>query len=686
VSVADAIRHARHENRLWRGIVVLPGLAVIWYALAYAVGNNRPWIELAVFAASLAGFAWVAWWLDPEGGFVARSASPTGDAKRPNTRVPLWLLPPGALATIIAANRVLDAGRGPVGWNVAIPWLLGIGLCLAAALWPVVASMSLPQPSVRALLPWIGMILVAALPRLLWLDRFPSILDSDEASLMLVARESQADQLLNPFGTGWFGNPNLYPVIEGWVASWLDDGVAAHRTLSAVMGTVGVLATWRFGRYLLGPSAAIGAIILATMPLHLHLSRSGLNNIVDPTALVLALLFLLRAIRNGRAVDGFLAGVALGLGGYGYFGGRAFPGVIAVLLVIAATDRRLGIRAAIGLGAWIVCGFLATTAPLLMAFVNNPAELSGHMAMVSPLSWELVREDPAGQLRIYGTNLRDALLYPWAGNNQGFFRHEPPYFGWPLAILLEVGCAVWLASAVRMRSARPLAWLLVPWLLLVAGIGTTIPISGQRYLAIAPILALAAGSGIVLLARWMSGALPSATSRLRLSVLLAATATALLVTTELRWYASEDRQLVAYGDTRTLLAWDIGWRLSQPDTASSGEPVVLFAGAPAMFAKGFANWRFLAPDVPVTDIETPIARGNDLPRLEPGTILILIDERADERCAAEQAYTGATVAEVRARHGPLLYIAFFYGDPPGWSTATTPAGSTYTEVAPSTTC
>ena len=216
------------------------------------------------------------------------------------------------------------------------PWLLSLSLWFAAA-WSTVPErfsvalvqrrlQSLTWPSFRAWSPWLGVMIVAAVPRLIWLDRFPTILDGDEGLFMIVARDSQAGLLPNAFGTGPFGHPNLYFAVEGWFASWFGGGVPGYRTLSALVGTIGVLAAWRFGRLVLGPHALVGAIILAVLPLHLHFSRWALNNVMDPTALILALLFLIRAIRRRGAVDAVLCGVMLGLGWYGYFGARIFPG------------------------------------------------------------------------------------------------------------------------------------------------------------------------------------------------------------------------------------------------------------------------------------------------------------------------------------------------------------------------
>jgi hypothetical protein len=46
-------------------------------------------------------------------------------------------------------------------------------------------------------------------------------------------------------------------------------------------------------------------------------------------------------------------------------------------------------------------------------------------------------------------------------------------------------------------------------------------------------------------------------------------------------------------------------------------------------------------------------------------VALLAGERSSERCAAEQIYADANIAEVRTRDGPWLYVMFFHEPLPG---------------------
>ena len=619
---------------------------------------------------------------------VALSGLPVADlmprgvfrCNREEAGTPLWLVAPAALATVMAASRRLDAGSGPVGWEVGAPWLIGIALFGLAAWWPALRRARPPSwldSPIRALVPGIALGALALLTRILWPGRYPSVIDGDEGQFLQMAGEARSGAMVNPFATGWVEIPNLYPAVTGYLTWLTGTSIAGYRAHSALVGTLAVVATWRFARRVIGEPAAIaGAALLAALPFHLYFSRLALSNVTDPAALVLSLLFLWRAVHEGRRGDAWLAGVMVGLGWYGYWGARVFPAIILLLLAIAATDRAVGIRRAIVLGTWATVGFLATTAPLLMSFVVFPPALRGRFEVTSLARSASWREDPGGTFRLLLDNVWESALLPFVDNTQIFYRHPAPFLGWPIAILIAAGLGAWLAALIQTRAWRTAAWLLVPWAVVTVGVATTYPVQPQRLMAVSPWWALAAGSGLVLMVRWVTdGPIRVPRAGLVRPLLVVGLVTVLAIG-NLRWYMSDERLLETYGDTKTFTAWDIGWRRGE-----AGAPVLL-AGPPYMHVDWWANMTFLAPGTVLTSIDDPIEGPSSAPPLPPGTILVLVPERSGEQCAILRAYPGATMAEVRTGNGTLLYLAFSRGDTPGWVTATSPAGTTWTEIAP----
>ena len=523
--------------------------------------------------------------VNPRRSPASRSRLPSGRLPRVS---PIWLTIPAIIAIIGTAVSASDAIAHDTGYTtVTIWWLASLGFLLLAALPPSPLhwiSGAWTRPTPRTWAPWIGMIAIAAIPRLVLLDRFPTVLDGDESAFIIRAVAFRRGDLSDWFGISFYGNPNSWAAAQGLVTEIAGTGPAGHRSLSALVGIIGVLATWRLGRHLLGePAASIGAILLAAWPLHLHLSRVALNNITDPAALSLSLLFLVRTVTFRRPIDAVACGFSLALGLHGYYGGRAFPFVILALLPILAFRHRLGIRNTAFFLSWIVIAFVSAAAPLLATFQGNPSEFGGHMEMVSPFTLANLREQPVETIRLYLPNLWEAITYPATGGHVGYFRHGPPYFGWPLCVLIGIGAITLLVRLARSRDISALACLAIPWALLTAGIATTVPISGQRFLALTPIFALVAGLGLRGLASHIAH-LDS--SRLRLAPnAITIHAHAVLTTAQLAWMASEDRQIETYGDMRTIAAWDLGWRLSRDLVDPS--PTIYFAGAPFIWSQSF---------------------------------------------------------------------------------------------------
>ncbi|HUG64313.1 MAG TPA: glycosyltransferase family 39 protein [Gaiellaceae bacterium] len=656
--------------------------------------TSNLWLAAALLSLGIVALAWVLARRDPALGECEPQNGADLSSRATESWTPVLPLVLATVATAIGADRSLGAGRSePVGWDIGVPWLIGIALFAAAAWWPTIRASidavgdgprpARRPPSGRRWMPWAAILPIAALPRLAWLDRFPTMIDGDEGQYLLAAVAARTGNMTNPFTTGWFGIPNLYPAAGGWLAHLTGADLVGHRALGALVGTVGVIATWRYGRRVVGPwPAIVGAGLMATLPFHLHFSRTALAHIMDPTTLIFALLFLWRGVHDGRRGDAFLCGVMVGIGWYGYWGARVYPVIVALILVIVATDRRLGLRGAIRLGAWSAVGFVATTMPLLMSLVRNPGEFQNRLAATSPFSLGAWRDDPGAVLELYVTNLRDSLFFPFFGNEQIFFRNPAPFLGWPMALLVAIGVSVWIAAALLRKGGwRNGAWLFVPWVVLTLGVATTYPVQSQRFMALTPFWALAAGSGLVAIARWVTAVYrPAPIAAARIATVAAV---ALLALTNLAWIASEDRQITTYGDARTFAAWDIGWRLANGDSGEAEGPPVLFAGSPFMFIGSWANLRFQAPNANLADVLEPMPNAASVPPLLPGTLLLIVGERTAEQCAVLQAYPGVTVAEVRSRQGQMLYLAFYRGALPGWATASTPGETTFTIVEPS---
>jgi hypothetical protein len=598
------------------------------------------------------------------------------------------ITPPGllvgfaALATLLAGVRRWDLDQGAVGLDVIAPWLLGIALFAVAAWWPELSirrsirtagGLLERLPAGWGWAPWLGLIALAAVPRLVMLDRYPAFITGDEGQYLMMAVQSREGTLSNLFATGWLEVPVMYPAVSGWVASVFGDGLAAHRTLGGLVGTIGVLGTWRLGRHLVGEwTAWAGAALLATLPFHLLFSRSALNHVVDPAVLVVSLLFLWRAVRQGHRGEAFLSGLVVGIGWYGYWGARAFPLVVIILLVITLLDRRLGIRGVVRVGVWWAIGFVATTLPLLTTFQMVPDVFWGRRRTTSIAAMHPDITERGELFRIYLDNLREAVFLPFIDSWQLFYLHHAPFLGWPMALLVAVGCAAWGAGIVTGRAWLAAAWLVVPWAVLTLGIAQSHPVQSQRFVGVAPVWMLLAGCGAVALVRWF--AWPVRRDRWVEKVLVGGLVLSVGLSSQV-WMMERERVLENWGDPRTLAAWDLGWRLANSNDPSAP---VLYAGAPHMFINDWASLHFLVPDANVQDVEGEAGQQLSVPE---GGLLVFGPERVEEMCAIVAASPGLEMAEIRASNGRLLYVTLADEGIEGWSAGASPEGTTYTVLA-----
>lgn len=152
---------------------------------------------------------------------------------------------------------------------------------------------------------------------------------------------------------------------------------------SAVGGILAVLALYVVGRRLFGVAAGLlAAAMLAVLPWHIFLSRSGQEAglapllVIGPLAiLILAGLPLGNSVGRARPWAAGLAGVGSGLACYGYLAARIVLPLVLVIGVIVSWKRwrelletRRGKTAALAFAS----AFLVTIAPLAVAHFTDP--------------------------------------------------------------------------------------------------------------------------------------------------------------------------------------------------------------------------------------------------------------------------------------------------------------------------
>jgi 4-amino-4-deoxy-L-arabinose transferase-like glycosyltransferase len=141
-------------------------------------------------------------------------------------------------------------------------------------------------------------------------------------------KENGPVPVISPHVLGSFSS--LFTYMQHLLSGIFGQNLTGFRAFSAITGALTVPALYLLGRSLFDRSTAmLGALILLSLPPHLHFSQLGLNNITDPLFGTLAIAFMVRGELHNRRMDYVLCGVSLGMTQYFYEGGRLlYPALI----------------------------------------------------------------------------------------------------------------------------------------------------------------------------------------------------------------------------------------------------------------------------------------------------------------------------------------------------------------------
>lgn len=191
---------------------------------------------------------------------------------------------------------------------------------------------------------------------------------------------------------------DVFAFFQYAVKQLIGPGLSALRIPSAVFGVLSVVGVYALARQLFSlRTALISALLLAVMPVHVHFSRIGLNNIAGATVAIWVFVYVLRGMRHRRLTDFAIAGTLLGLTHYFYEGERLFvtPFLVCWLIWVAVLSRKSDdlrfpqVRHVIVL----VCSFLVIAVPVYHALISHERSLTERLVITresnAPLEQEL---------------------------------------------------------------------------------------------------------------------------------------------------------------------------------------------------------------------------------------------------------------------------------------------------------
>jgi 4-amino-4-deoxy-L-arabinose transferase-like glycosyltransferase len=371
-------------------------------------------------------------------------------------------------------------------------WLIGMGLAVIGALnW----TERLPLPTRRTMFWFVIVTLWAFLVRGISTGSIPILLTGDEASMGVNAVRYAKGEWDNLFITGWFSFPTFFYFLQSFSIRIFGDGIEALRIPSALIGALTVGTVYWCGKIMFGHRAGLFAsLILASIHLHIHFSRLGLNNIWDGLWFTLTIAMLWHGWKTQTRWAYLLAGFGLGFSQYFYASSKALIGVVVLAGVLALIVRRERFRKELS----NICAMLlvawAIFIPLGWYYANEPKALLAPFARASMLHeigssglsfWKFLSQQLPSSLGAY-IHTQFTLSSYW-------YPSETP-------LLLPIAAMFFLIGLFYLSFHHPdsRSALLVLWLFIIA-LGnalSSIPPVAQRYVAAAPACALVAGFGL----------------------------------------------------------------------------------------------------------------------------------------------------------------------------------------------
>ncbi len=208
------------------------------------------------------------------------------------------------------------------------------------------------------------------------------------------------------------------------------------------------------------------------------ISRNGLRFPFAPLFATLALWLIVRAIKRNRRNDALMAGLALGVGLYGYTPIRIAPVAIAFALGLYALHKWRK-AAAIKVAGWLAMLSLVVVAafvPMIRYAVDEPenfwrrtfTRLTGDPEQPAAPTWQVLLQNEWNSLRMFSWTSDSAWLVSPAGQ---------PALDWIMGACFALGAAFLLYRYVRKRNWLDLFLVMaLPLLLLPSTLALAFPI------------------------------------------------------------------------------------------------------------------------------------------------------------------------------------------------------------------
>lgn len=345
----------------------------------------------------------------------------------------------------------------------------------------------------------LGAVLALALCLRLWNNdvTLRYLMDEMHYSDAVLGLEGRPFQTILTPMSGQAADPWIYPFVVTGAVDVLGHTWAGFRFISAIIGTLTVLATYFLAEAMFDrKTALLGAVILATLPPHIHFSRVTQSLITDPLFGTLAFMFIARALRSNRRIEWSMAGVTLGLTQYFYEGGRLlFPPLMLGFVIFLALNGKMR-------GKWrgllmLLITFVIVAVPIYYTLIGVGKPLFGRYdeSGVGTSYWQ----------QVFASGVNFETLQSAAGHVLSAFMMFGAHadmsvmYGGGQALVLDYLVPFFLFGAFYLLWRYPASVILIPMWIVATGLGNGVmrdTLASTRYYVVLPAVALALAAGV----------------------------------------------------------------------------------------------------------------------------------------------------------------------------------------------
>jgi 4-amino-4-deoxy-L-arabinose transferase-like glycosyltransferase len=611
-------------------------------------GFSDSWVPWALLIAGLSLFVWK---LPAEAANTSsfEADSPSTDSDKPTRAWQSVCLIASPFLAVLAALQAGDSAQMVNPLLAVAAWMLSIILAILGA-WQF-STRQFRFNVGKVVLSFVFLVSVASIIRGLNVTHIPPALTGDEGSVGIEALSFLNGENNNIFTVGWYSFPSLFFYLQSISISLLGRTIVALRLPSALIGGLTVGFTFLIVRKMFGKQTAwFSAIFLCAYHFHNHFSRLGLNNIWDGLWFIVVLGMIWIGWKEDDRNSWIVAGLALGFAQYFYVTSRLLIFVIlAFLIVVTLRERGRAVRLLPQFLSLLLVAMVVFL-PLATFFIKHPDEFLAPFNRVSIWGdWMQVTVASTGlsawqilaqQLSLSFLALFKVPLHFWYDPSVPLLR--------PLsAALFLIGIITLL---VRRRDSRFV--LLGIWILtfvFTGALSESVPAS-QRYVAIAPALAICVGYGLSVLLNRLSDFWPGL---LRASFAIGLLVICLIGIDEINFYFFKYTPNSDLGGFNTLVAQRLADYLENKKENLN----VLLYGSPNLGYASIPSLRYRLPDVVGLDMVAPWGSSqNPVPRSDHLIFVFLPNHEQDLQQVQSSLPGGKLIEEYGLGQQPLYWL------------------------------